>query len=396
MIQLDVRTAFVFSAFLAVTISIAILFYSLSRKENRTFIWLSIASGVLAANYVLTYLRGQIPDFFSIIVSNELIIICLIAFYEVFRNFLSLNSKGRLLGPCILGVQLFLLIWFTYYQPDFRMRVVIVSCSLSIMSIHIIRLILSNSTRSRNPFHLFAVAPFIILFFFSSMRIGYCLWDTSLSEDSFTSSAYAFSIVFYGMLVVWVSFSVVFISADGLQNTLSRIALTDPLTGALNRRALKEAVSREIARAKRTGLPLSLIITDLDHFKKINDTYGHQAGDAVLSHTVKSFHELLRTEDLLARFGGEEFVVVLPGVHMTDGFFVAERLRLACEKTRLFYENQSISVTSSFGMAGFSDRVLDFETLIRQADEALYRAKKEGRNRVVLFEEMMFKGVNQA
>lgn len=115
-----------------------------------------------------------------------------------------------------------------------------------------------------------------------------------------------------------------------------------------------------------------------------------------MSHTVKSFHELLRTEDLLARFGGEEFVVVLPGVHMTDGFFVAERLRLACEKTRLLYENQSISVTSSFGLTGFSGRVLDFETLIRQADEALYRAKKEGRNRVVLFEEMAFKGVAQA
>ena len=391
MIQLDVRTAFVFSACLAVTISIAILFYSLSRKENRTFIWLSIASGVLAANYVLTYLRGQIPDFFSIIVSNELIILCLIAFYEVFHNFLSLNSKGRFLGPCVLGVQLLFLIWYTYFNPDFRIRVVVVSCSLSIMSIHIVRLILSNSTSARNPFHLFAVTPFIILSFFSVIRIGYRLWDTSLSEDSFTSSAYAFSIVFYGMLVVWVSFSVVFISADGLQNKLSQIALIDPLTGALNRRALKEAVSREIARAKRTGLPLSLIITDLDHFKKINDTYGHQAGDAVLSHTVQLYNELLRTEDLLARFGGEEFVVVLPGVNMTDGFFVAERLRLACEKARLLYENQSISVTSSFGMAGFSDRVLDFEILIRQADEALYRAKEEGRNRVVLFEGMELK-----
>lgn len=105
-------------------------------------------------------------------------------------------------------------------------------------------------------------------FFFSSIRVGSGLWDTSLSEDSFTSSAYAFSIVFYGMLVIWVSFSVIFISADGLQNTLSRIALTDPLTGALNRRALKEAAAREIARAKRSGLPLSLIIADLDHFKK--------------------------------------------------------------------------------------------------------------------------------
>lgn len=384
MIQLDVRTSFVFSACLAVTISIAIFFYSLLRKENRTFIWLSIASGFLAANYVLTYFRGQIPDFYSIIVSNELVILCLIAFYEVFRNFLSLTPKRRFLGPCILGVQLFFLIWYTYFDPDFRIRVVIVNCSLSIMSIHIIRLILSNSTVARNPFRLFAAAPFIILFFFSIIRIV-SLWDTSLPEDLFTSSAYAFSIVFYGILLVWVSFSVIFISADGLQNKLSRIALIDPLTGALNRRALKKAVAREIARAQRNGLPLSLIITDLDHFKKINDQYGHQAGDAVLAHIVELYHDLLRTEDLLARFGGEEFVIVLPGVNVTDGFFVAERLRLACEKNRLLYEKQPIPVTSSFGVAGFSDRALDFETLIRQADEALYQAKEEGRNRVVLF-----------
>ena len=382
---IDVRAAFIFSAFLTATISLSILFYSLSKKENRTFIWLSTASGLLTISFIFSSLRGQIPDFLSIIVSNELFILCLIAFYEVFRNFLIVSSKGRLLGPCLLILQLFLLIWYTYYNPNFHIRVIIVNCSMIIMSSCIIRLILSNISKTQRPFHIFAAIPFLLILFLSMVRIVPIMFGKPLIENLFFSSEYAFSIVLYGILLVWISFSVVFISANELQNQLSKIALTDPLTGTLNRRALKGAVEREIARAKRTNLPLSLIVTDLDHFKKVNDEYGHPAGDAVLANIVKLYHGLLRTEDLLARYGGEEFVIVLPEADVTNALFVAERLRAACEKNILLFENQTIAVTSSFGVTGLFKEVKSYETLIKQADKALYRAKEEGRNRVVLF-----------
>jgi len=385
-VKLDVQTTFIFSAFLTATISLSILFYSLSKKENRNFIWLSAASGFLTISFIFFSLRGQIPDFLSIIVSNELFLFCLVAFYEVFRNFLFVRLKTDILGPSLLILQLFLLIWYTYFNPNFHIRVIIVNLSLIIMSLRIIKLILSKSLNKQRSFRIFAVIPFILIFFISMTQIMFYFFEKTLPENLLSSPSYAFSIVLYGILVVWISFSIVFISANELQNQLSKFALTDSLTGTLNRRALKEAVEREIARAKRNHSSLSLIITDLDHFKKVNDRYGHQAGDAVLTHTVESYRGLLRTEDLLARYGGEEFVIVLPGVDVKIAFSIAERLRIACEKNIMLFENQPIPVTSSFGVTGFFKETIGYETLVKQADGALYRAKTEGRNRVILFE----------
>ena len=385
--QLDVHTAFIFSAFLTATISFSILFYSLSKKENKKFIWLSIASAFLTINFVLSSLRGQIPDFLIIIICNELFIFCLVAFYEVFRNFLLVSLRPTLLGPCLLILQLFLLIWYTYFNPDFNIRVIIVNSSLIIMSFNIIRLIFSNCSKAQQSFCIFAVIPFLLIFLISAMRIVPYLFGNPLPENLFSSSSYAFLIILYGVLVVWISFSIVFISANALQNQLSNIALTDSLTGTLNRRGLEEAVQQEIARAKRNHSPLSLIITDLDHFKIVNDRYGHQAGDAVLVHTVQLYRKLLRTEDLLVRYGGEEFVIVLPGVDVTRAFSIAERLRAASEENILIFKNQSIPVTSSFGLSGLYEKSIGHETLIKQADDALYRAKKDGRNTVVSFED---------
>lgn len=361
------------------------LFYSLSKKENRNFIWLSLASGLLTISFIFSSLRGQISEFFSIIISNELFLFCMVAFYEVFLSFLRIRTKTRLIGPCLLILQLPLLLWYTYFNPDFHTRVLIVNCFLTIMSLNISWLILSTFSKKQRPFRFFASIPFIFMFFMSAIRVVLYLAGNPLPETLLSSSSYAVFIVLYGILVAWISFSVIFISANELQTQLSQIALTDPLTGALNRRALKETVKRAISRAKRDNSPLSLIITDLDHFKKINDIYGHPAGDAVLKHTVKLYLGKLRTEDLLARYGGEEFVIVLPGVNVAGAFVVAERLRAACEKNIVPFDDHLIQVTSSFGTTCLSKETIGYETLVKQADEALYRAKEQGRNKTVSF-----------
>jgi two-component system cell cycle response regulator len=162
-------------------------------------------------------------------------------------------------------------------------------------------------------------------------------------------------------------------------------ATHDPLTGVWNRRAILEMLGVELARSKREGTPVAVAIADLDHFKRINDTYGHVAGDMTLCETVSRIRTLLRPYDAIGRYGGEEFLIVLPGCTTQDGLRLAERLRLGIGQETVNIPEGNIIVTSSLGVAA-SDTIdaPDATSLIRAADAALYRAKAYGRNRIEL------------
>lgn len=174
---------------------------------------------------------------------------------------------------------------------------------------------------------------------------------------------------------------------DDLKRTnelLLEISNTDPLTGLYNRRYLMENLDKEFQRIRRKDGTLALIILDLDHFKSINDTYGHQQGDEVLVEVAKLMQGYLRSYDIAARYGGEEFIAVLPESSKAEAMQAAERLRAAVEALG-FAGNagQHIVVTISIGVSVFPSPKVDcIDSLIRQADEALYRAKRNGRNRV--------------
>jgi two-component system cell cycle response regulator len=161
------------------------------------------------------------------------------------------------------------------------------------------------------------------------------------------------------------------------------LSITDPLTKIYNRRFLSDILENEFQRAERKREFLSLIILDVDHFKEINDTYGHQNGDAVLVAIAETIQMGLRTYDVVARFGGEEFVVVLPETPLPGGVVVAERLREAIQALSFARPVEGKSVTVSLGVATYpSPQVNSVSTLLHQADFALYRAKQNGRNRV--------------
>lgn len=162
-------------------------------------------------------------------------------------------------------------------------------------------------------------------------------------------------------------------------------ATHDPLTGVWNRRAILEALGNELARSRREALPVAVAIADLDYFKRINDIYGHVAGDTALCEAASRMRVLLRPYDAIGRYGGEEFLMVLPGCTSQDAFKLAERLRIGVSQEPIKISEGSVDVTSSLGVAA-SDTIAitDVTALIQAADNALYRAKAGGRNRVEL------------
>ena len=169
-----------------------------------------------------------------------------------------------------------------------------------------------------------------------------------------------------------------------LELELLRDARTDSLTGLDNRRAMLERGRVELKRAGRSGTPVSVILCDLDHLKKINDKYGHEAGDAALTSAAAVLRRALRESDALGRWGGEEFMAVLPGTAAIGAAEVAERMRAAIAATR--FDGLDEGATISLGVASseqLTDPGMEWDLLIKEADRRLYRAKHEGRNRVV-------------
>ncbi|MBS2039280.1 sensor domain-containing diguanylate cyclase [bacterium] len=163
---------------------------------------------------------------------------------------------------------------------------------------------------------------------------------------------------------------------------LYELSVLDGLTNIYNRRYLDQRLSQELADSIRHEKPLTVALLDLDNFKKLNDGYGHQAGDQVLCELTGLLSQELRQHDVLARYGGEEFALILAGTSGPDGLHLGERLRALVESRDFFYKNQKLPVTISLGLATFPENGQDKMTLLRAADKALYRAKESGRNRV--------------
>jgi diguanylate cyclase (GGDEF)-like protein len=168
---------------------------------------------------------------------------------------------------------------------------------------------------------------------------------------------------------------------------LIEAAATDPLTGLLNRSQLGPRVAELVAASRRTGRPLACLMVDLDFFKTVNDTYGHQAGDAVLVEVARRLTEAKRASDVLVRYGGEEFLALLPETDLDGALVVAEKLRSAIAEEPVVFRSEAhgpiaISVRASVGVSWLDDDMYDAALLVAAADDALYRAKERGRNRV--------------
>jgi len=170
-----------------------------------------------------------------------------------------------------------------------------------------------------------------------------------------------------------------------MEAELRHLATTDPLTGARNRRFFLDQVNIELKRSRRHGLPLAVLLLDIDHFKSVNDTYGHDIGDEVLSKLVECCHQGLRETDLFGRFGGEEFAAALIQTDSEGALLVCERLRGAIKKIIIRTRQGEVEITASIGLTMLTADDLSIDSVLKRADDALYRAKNGGRDQVVLY-----------
>jgi diguanylate cyclase (GGDEF)-like protein len=207
-----------------------------------------------------------------------------------------------------------------------------------------------------------------------------------------TSSLGSDALDYYGLPLSMVAASILIALgvADRLRaqraalSEAERRAQTDPLTGVLNRRSLIERLDAACARAKARGLPIALLFIDLDHFKQINDTFGHPAGDACLRAIIEPIHAELRQSDVIGRYGGEEFVVILSSADAVGATAIAQRIVDRVAAVRVCGFGEPISVTCSIGIAASDTLGIWGEPLLAQADAAVYVAKRSGRNQIHL------------
>ncbi len=373
--QLDFFTTFIITGIIIAAISLSILVFSFTRRENLLFLWATVSGLMFAAAYILGSFRGLIPEFFSILIFNLLIILALMAYCELYSRLLSILPRWRFL--------LFLLpVFFTaafhhyiYINPSYQARVLIFNLVVLILTVYIVSLLIVGAKRTRLYIHLLAALPFIFMVLITLLKL---LLRRTGREFSFTSSL-DFVLNFLMMLSsVWAALSAILLIGNRLQYQIEQVARTDPLTSALNRRVMQEVLMKELGSSNRNGRTLSIILCDIDRFKQVNDTYGHLVGDSVLIESVNIFRSCLRPTDLLARYGGEEFLIVLPETDDAEALATADRMREKIAEARFEHEGKRVSLTASFGVTSH-----DHESLIQRADTALYEAKHQGRNKAV-------------
>ncbi len=204
----------------------------------------------------------------------------------------------------------------------------------------------------------------------------------SNQSDEFDTIVTAFNLMNHKLSETMVSLAMMKNIVEDRTRVLEQLSNTDPLTKVANRRALFERGDLELSRADRIHNNLTLILLDCDYFKNVNDEYGHQVGDELLKHICKICNQEIRSIDFLGRYGGEEFIIILPDCDIDGGIEIAKRIQKSLKENNLTIEDKELIVTLSMGISMLTDENETFEQLIHKADKAMYTAKENGRNRI--------------
>jgi diguanylate cyclase (GGDEF)-like protein len=381
--NVDAFSIIIFSIFIKAVLGVLFLIFWLNDRRNSTwFGWWAATYffGTLAAGFFL--LRDNSGDFLAIGVGVTFLVAAFSCCWQGARAF---DRRPPLWPPLLLGPA----IWFTVcLVPGFLDNVAYRVVLSSLLVAPYLGASAFEIWRGRHE-PLQSRWPLMVLFSTLSLFFVSRVVFVNVSPFPFGAAPPApgwmvvFNLImFFHTLILTVL--IVAMSKERLELEQRMKAQTDPLTGALNRRAFMTRGARLAARHAHERAPLSLLFLDLDHFKSLNDRYGHLAGDDVLMKFVQVVHDNIRPTDFLFRIGGEEFCCLLPRTRADQAHTVAERIRHQFDVASVLVAGTPVKATVSIGIASTEAVGYDIDTLMRKADMAVYAAKRQGRNRVVI------------
>ncbi|MDP2366753.1 GGDEF domain-containing protein [Rhodoferax sp.] len=375
MSAIDSRTVIALVSLMGALMSLVLFFmrrnYPASIKgigEWSLTLLLLFAAGVLAS------MRDQAPDLVTVAVPNLLITAGTYLAFVGSQRFV--NQPPRLLPNLVLiALVNLVLLWFTVVDSSYGSRTLVLTLALAYLfgiHAHLYARHGYGTFSDRFVVFILCLATLNELLRFvtaAAMPVGQNLFDPSWPNLLYITA--------YPFIMLLLAIGMVLLATHRLRVELEHLATHDSLTNATTRRHLNDSCEQELERCRRHGRSTALLLMDLDHFKAINDTRGHQAGDQVLIRFVDIVNGLLRRGDELGRFGGEEFVALLPETALPDALMVAERIRAACEA-----DTVQLGCTVSIGVSSYQTSADTTDSLLARADAAMYRAKAAGRNRV--------------
>jgi len=384
--SLDVRTIMlVFSALTLMFAGLLALAGKYSSNVKGVGHW-ALANLLMSIGFGFSYsFSSTLPNHQSwpVIVASVLIVSGLGLQYSGIQRFKEKPINWRFVVIAIASI-LLSGIWFTGIHNDMMGRAIANSIVFGIVFAACARELL---IRAESPLR---IAYWLTGVSFAALSLlvfarAVLLWQSSAESYGLFQNIPINPLTFLGICLLQFAtmFGYVLMLDYRLVGELGKLASLDPLTGVFNRRRLEEEASRLEARSIRTGDPLAVMMIDVDHFKKVNDRYGHQVGDEVLRHVAKTIGAAIRTDDYFARYGGEEFCILLPSTTKDEAYVLGERLRQAYADNPFVIDGQRLQSTISIGIADSVDVGKAFKSLVLAADEALYDAKQAGRNLVM-------------
>jgi diguanylate cyclase (GGDEF)-like protein len=384
--QLDIRSAMVSSALLALLVDglILLVYRSLPSDYRPSLRWW-IAGAILGPIGFLMLVLGDASSAAPEVVAAHVVTAGALACSAVaLRMFHGVLQRRGQLAAAVFLVALDS-VYFTFLEPSVHWRTVTLSVLYACLMGSNARAIFRRDGPS-GAIPMATGAVFAVGSALMATRGALAMLSMQPANAVVFPSAPLAVLPFamFGVLPVLSTVGFLLMCTERSQAELHRAAHMDYLTGICNRRAIEDLARRAIAAARRHGMPMAMMIVDVDHFKRINDQYGHECGDMALVEAVRRLREGVRAEDLVGRLGGEEFVAVMPNTDGVAALAAAERVRAAFAESPMQIDGQEIPVTITAGVAVLAPEDQQFSHLLRRADRAMYAGKNAGRNQVML------------
>jgi diguanylate cyclase (GGDEF)-like protein len=381
--RFDISTAMMMTSLLTLAVGASLTFATArypAHLRDAMRVWIGgLMLQTLSLLAVGTLGPGSSPA--VVVASNALYAL---AYAEMGRALHLFNFSAQRRGPWPIGLVAAVVLFsfaFAVVWDTSRWRIVLIGPPLAALQFAVTRSILR--AQARRPADYMTAALFFACGVLTLTRCATELLGPGIVAEPVHQAMRTIVLVFSAFLPTIGTIGFMLMCGDRLNDDLARLAMVDPLTGVYNRRTLAGLAAEAIARAQRESRPLALLAVDVDHFKRINDRFGHDGGDEALRLLVAGMQASLDEQAVLSRIGGEEFAVLLPDRGEEEACATAERLRRHLERTELVVDGQALPLCVSIGVAEIGSAPTDLAALLREADRALYAAKRAGRNRVV-------------